>query len=116
MRAWVAYVAGRLIAKSTKHGVIDLSSGRHVPLVGSVSESAVRIFDAGRGCLFAGSGKGGSFALLDHSRTAYVFLHIRGNQFSGVDQGLNHQFSGIVNGIALSLFDHSDGSWSQYSV
>jgi hypothetical protein len=111
-RACVAYVAGRLISGSVSSYIYDYSQSRHISIGGSVSGSAVNVYDYDRGCHFAGSPGN----LYDYGRSTHVSLNIDGSQFSGYDYGDSCHYSGTVNGNSISIYDHGESQHFSYSL
>src|SRR5262245_40771084 len=114
-RARIAFAVGRVLSATTKAGVYDHAERRHRMLIGTCSRESIHVYDQHSATHIRGVGNGVNFNLYDESRGAHMSLIFRGSGFSGHDYGFGHQFSGIVHGTWIQLFDESDASWSYYT-
>jgi hypothetical protein len=100
-RAYIAYVAGRLVTGRATDHLFDLSRAKHLSLSGSV-EGEVNVFDFERRCRFTGTLP----SLFDYGCNTRITLKIDGNRFSGFDLRAAHLFAGAIEDNQVRLYDY----------
>lgn len=114
-KACIAYIAGRLVSGRDSSAVYDYSQGRYINVAGSVTGSAVSIYDYSRSCHISGGGAP-QISLYDYGGSHHITLTIDGTGFSGYDYGSSTHFSGTVNGTAVSVYDYGGAGYTNYSI
>ena len=116
VRAWIAFIVGRAVSCAALAGVYDHTTRHHRTITGSLTRGSVSVFDHDRSAHITGTGSDTQFSLYDHERRTHLSLTVSGTTFNGFDSGEARTFSGRVNGHVVSIYDHADATWSQFSV
>jgi hypothetical protein len=109
-RRAIAYIAGRLATGGTASHIYDYSESKHVNFSGSVSDSAVSVYDYEQCCHITGSAR----SVYHYGDGHHISLRVNGNSISGYDYGTGSHFSARVSGRSLHLYDYEGSSNYQY--
>ncbi|MFA7278212.1 MAG: hypothetical protein WC101_04505 [Candidatus Gracilibacteria bacterium] len=93
----------------------DRSAGKTYSITGTLSPTAIDIYDHTRGCHVNGSIHGHDISLHDHKTTKRLTLTLSGGSFHGYDSGSSKGFSGSVTDSSVSIYDNEDGKHHLYS-
>ncbi|MBY0411557.1 MAG: hypothetical protein K2Q97_15885 [Burkholderiaceae bacterium] len=112
LRACIANIAARLTGHSTNSAVYCYTQGKHISVSGTVTSSAVNIYDYDRGAHVSGSPTN----LYDYGGGAHITLEINGNDFKGYDYGSGNHYSGKINGQSVQVYDYETGQHHSFTV
>lgn len=115
-RACIAYIAGCLISNKSVSSIYDQTQSKHFNINGTVSLEMVNIYDYDRGCYITGGGGGVEINLLDHGNGKPLNITFHKNEFKGYDEDSASNFSGMVNGSLVSVFEYGGSNWFRYNV
>ena len=114
-RACIAYIAARLISRTESAGVFDIAQSIHFGFSGNVNSTIVSLHDYERNCAIVGKGDGQRLHLHDFGSNSEVSLKIKGNQFSGYENGTSNRFNGSVASNSVKFYDYQESTWYHYS-
>jgi hypothetical protein len=113
-RACVAYAALRLISSRDASAIFDCSRSIYTSIAGTVSNTALHLYDFSRNSPFGGKCNNGEYQLYDFEQSSKVDLRINGQHYEGFDHGSLTRFSGTVQGDATSLYDYATDGYFDY--
>lgn len=106
--------ASQVFPNNTYQYVFDYTYGKHrnYQITKNLVRKYISIFDYQR-CAYVG----GEFPnLFDYHTSSFIFLEIKGRQFTGFDYESGAYFSGEVEGNQISIFDYAVSRYFIYQV
>lgn len=115
-RAYVAYVAGRLVGGEGKLSVFDQERGEFLAMGGMERSRPARRTGSARKCGRTRDPEGCNYCLVDEARGEHICLDLYGRLFEGYDHGTASHFNGIVDGDEVTLYDFAASDFFSYRL